>query len=128
MMIKKLTKELVQTLADVPNSEIAWAAERGMLSTIEGDEESYIAYPIYDDEYDVTSSRYKIWKQIFVARTLRELWGCPRRIFEDVADIAVAFGYPEDMRNLIYFMPAEGEASEETLLARIVNYVSALPK
>lgn len=124
MMIKKLAKRFVETQADVPISEIAWAAERGLVATSANEENSSLIYPIYDDKYDVSSSQYDVWKRLLVARSLCELRPHPRRLFEEVADIAVAFGYPEDMKELIYFMPTSEESSEEILLNRIVEYAN----
>jgi hypothetical protein len=122
MMIKKLNKQFVETHADLPPSEIAWAAKRGLVATSADDENTSLAYPIYDDKYDISSSRYDVWKRLFIARILRDLRQEPRRLFEEVADVAVAFGYPEDMKELVYFMPATGEGSEEILLKRIVKF------
>jgi hypothetical protein len=123
-MIKKLAKPFVQMLASVPSSEIAWAMGRGIVGTSTDDEVNSLNSPVYDDEYDVSSPRYDIWKRLLTARSIQDHGKDIRSIFEEVAEIAVAFGYPDDMNELIYYMPATGESSEETLMKRILEYAS----
>jgi hypothetical protein len=121
-MIKKIAKHFVQTLADVPSSEIAWAIEKGIVARSIEDEANDLDYPIYDEAYDLSSSRYDVWKHLLTARVVREQGQNMRNVFEEVAEIAAAFGYPEDMNELIYYMPTIEENSEETLMKRILAY------
>jgi hypothetical protein len=128
MMIKKLRKQFVQNIAEVTCTEIEWAIRHGIVSASAGDDESPISSPIYEDSYDASSRDYDIWKQLLVVRSLHDSGGSTTLVFEDVAEIASAFGYPEDMNELIYYMPTQEEGSEDKLIKKIVEYASSLDR
>jgi hypothetical protein len=121
-MIKKLNSQFFKGIVDIPCEEIAWAIEKGIVSNSDNDNSDFVSYPIYDDDYNISLPNYDIWKRLLVLRAVRDFQQDPQQLFEEVAEIAVAFGYPSDMNNLIYYMPAEEGGSEEVLMKRIMEY------
>jgi hypothetical protein len=122
-MVGRISRSELATLTSLTPAQVAEGIRLGFVRE-DSEKEAEIDYPLYSSVFVSNKKAFDLWKYILVRKAYDKFSDKYDELFKEVSDIAVAFDYPDDVNDLIYFMPSsEDESSPKRLREKIASYV-----
>jgi hypothetical protein len=117
-MTKTYPIDFVRSFPGVTEPDIEFGRDHGLIEEAKPPKLSHLC-PVNRLASEVWTTHHQIWRNIALKWALVNFSENDRDLFDEIDTIYADFNYPEDMKNIVSYMPGDDYSSPSTLRQRI---------